>query len=224
MNHFMQTSFCKIITLFTIIHFLVLPPVIFAKGRSSFGTVRVRGYTKRDGTYVQPHLRSSKDGNFNNNWSTKGNYNPYTGEPGYKAYPGPTGFSYSIPSLPVLKQVPIIKIDGISLPAKNTNTEKEDSLFLKTQTETSKFKETLPVPNWAVWNEKEDPVAFLKKCSVRNATLTEAKDSNEVPKSVVSRTLAENNIASSSQLSILTEEKIFEIKEKLLKNKNHRSK
>jgi hypothetical protein len=40
----------------------------------------VRGYTRRDGTYVRPHMRSAPDGNSYNNWSTKGNVNPYTGQ------------------------------------------------------------------------------------------------------------------------------------------------
>lgn len=42
----------------------------------------VRGYTKKDGTYVQPHYRSAPDGDPYNNWSTQGNTNPYTGEAG----------------------------------------------------------------------------------------------------------------------------------------------
>lgn len=44
----------------------------------------VNGYIKRDGTYVQGHMRSSPDGTRLNNWSTKGNTNPYTGKKGYK--------------------------------------------------------------------------------------------------------------------------------------------
>ncbi len=44
----------------------------------------VRGYFRRDGTYVQPHYRSDPDGNFWNNYSAYGNVNPYTGKRGYK--------------------------------------------------------------------------------------------------------------------------------------------
>jgi len=51
-------------------------------GLSALADVYVKGYYRRDGTYVRPHYRSSPDGNFNNNWSTKGNVNPYTGRPG----------------------------------------------------------------------------------------------------------------------------------------------
>jgi hypothetical protein len=42
--------------------------------------VRVEGYFKKDGTYVQPHYRSQPDGNPYNNWSFPGNVNPYTGQ------------------------------------------------------------------------------------------------------------------------------------------------
>lgn len=42
--------------------------------------VRVKGYFRKDGTYVQPHYRSNPDGNPYNNWSFPGNVNPYTGK------------------------------------------------------------------------------------------------------------------------------------------------
>lgn len=45
----------------------------------------VRGYTKKDGTYVQPHYRSSPNKSYNDNWSVRGNTNPYTGVPGTKS-------------------------------------------------------------------------------------------------------------------------------------------
>jgi opacity protein-like surface antigen len=44
--------------------------------------VYVQGYVRQDGTYVQPHWRSSPDNNYNNNWSVRPNVNPYTGQPG----------------------------------------------------------------------------------------------------------------------------------------------
>lgn len=56
--------------------------------------VKVRGYYRKDGTYVRPHYRSSPDGNFWNNWSTKGNVNPYTGKAGTRVTP-PKGYSGS---------------------------------------------------------------------------------------------------------------------------------
>src|SRR5262245_25768429 len=72
---------------------LVAIPVepISAKGHARGGDVSVRGYTKSNGTYVAPHMRSAPDGNFWNNWTTKGNVNPYTGVPGTRVTP-PDGY------------------------------------------------------------------------------------------------------------------------------------
>ena len=42
--------------------------------------VRVRGYYRKDGTYVRPHVRTYPDGNPYNNYSFPGNYNPNTGQ------------------------------------------------------------------------------------------------------------------------------------------------
>lgn len=44
----------------------------------------VNGYTRSDGTYVQGYHRSSPNHTQHDNYSTKGNVNPYTGEKGYK--------------------------------------------------------------------------------------------------------------------------------------------
>ena len=61
--------------------------------------VYVQGYTKKDGTYVAPHYRSNPDSNPFNNYSTKGNVNPYTGQPGTKNPYGSSG-SYGSSSNP----------------------------------------------------------------------------------------------------------------------------
>jgi len=60
--------------------------LIFSFNHALARDVYVNGYYKSNGTYVQPHYRSAPDGNFNNNWSTKGNINPYTGAVGTKTY------------------------------------------------------------------------------------------------------------------------------------------
>lgn len=44
----------------------------------------VRGYTTRTGTYVAPHHQTNPDATQRNNWSAKGNTNPYTGKAGTK--------------------------------------------------------------------------------------------------------------------------------------------
>lgn len=52
-----------------------------AEARGSHG---VRGYTKKDGTVVKPHRATDRDSSRSNNWSHKGNVNPYTGKRGTK--------------------------------------------------------------------------------------------------------------------------------------------
>lgn len=47
---------------------------------------RVRGYTKSNGTYVQPYYRSSPNSYKFDNYSSRGNYNPYTGKRGYSGW------------------------------------------------------------------------------------------------------------------------------------------
>jgi hypothetical protein len=53
-------------------------------GTSNGMNTRVRGYVKRSGVVVQPHIRSSKDMSRFNNYTTKGNINPFTGKFGTK--------------------------------------------------------------------------------------------------------------------------------------------
>lgn len=68
----------------------------------------VRGYYRKNGTYVAPHYRSSPNSSRLDNWSTKGNVNPYTGQPGTRnPYPQPRTYTsptyyyprtYSVPA------------------------------------------------------------------------------------------------------------------------------
>lgn len=51
---------------------------------SHSGTTRVRSYTKRDGTRVESHRRTTPNTTQRDNWSTKGNVNPDTGKEGTK--------------------------------------------------------------------------------------------------------------------------------------------
>jgi len=50
------------------------------------GDVSVKGYYRKDGTYVAPYHRSSPDTTVRNNYDYKGNTNPYTGETGDNYY------------------------------------------------------------------------------------------------------------------------------------------
>jgi hypothetical protein len=67
---------------------IFLASLIFASVADA--RVYVRGYYRKDGTYVAPHYRSNPDGYFYNNWSTAGNINPYTGRVGTRYYPSYT--------------------------------------------------------------------------------------------------------------------------------------
>lgn len=51
----------------------------------SFAAKGVRGYVTKRGTYVAPSYRTSADGRKSNNYSTKGNFNPYSGKQGTKS-------------------------------------------------------------------------------------------------------------------------------------------
>lgn len=65
-----------------------------AGGAFAGDDVAVRGYVKRDGTYVAPHMQTAPDATVLNNYSTKDNTNPYTGQAGtvdpYRVQPKPT--------------------------------------------------------------------------------------------------------------------------------------
>ena len=60
--------------------FLVVLIIPVAEARD----VKVDGYYKSNGTYTQPHYRSSPNSTQSDNWSTFGNSNPYTGKAGSK--------------------------------------------------------------------------------------------------------------------------------------------
>lgn len=54
------------------------------KSHGSSSTTNVHGYTKKNGTYVAPHKRTSPNGTQRDNWTSKPNQNPYTGRDGTK--------------------------------------------------------------------------------------------------------------------------------------------
>lgn len=61
---------------------LLVLAVLFST--QAFADKSVRGYVKKDGTYVQPHMKSSPNQFKFDNYSSKGNTNPYTGQKGYE--------------------------------------------------------------------------------------------------------------------------------------------
>ena len=54
----------------------------------------VSGYTNSNGTYVQPYVRTTPNNTRNDNYSTVGNVNPYTGSYGTKS----ADYDYVAPS------------------------------------------------------------------------------------------------------------------------------
>lgn len=68
--------------------------LLAASGAALAKDVYVDGHIRKDGTYVQPHHRSSPNSNAYDNYGTKGNSNPYTGQQGTLA---PDNNTYSNP-------------------------------------------------------------------------------------------------------------------------------
>ena len=75
------------------------PGLVHARGLGSYGyhsnnyyrsygtgsnphSFRVRGYSRRNGTYVAPYHRTAPNRTRNDNYGTRGNYNPWTGKVG----------------------------------------------------------------------------------------------------------------------------------------------
>jgi len=72
----------KILIVILLILFLLAGITEFA-----YAIVRVRGYYRPStGTWVQPYYRSSPNSYRWDNWSSWGNYNPFTGKKGYKIW------------------------------------------------------------------------------------------------------------------------------------------
>lgn len=65
---------------------ILVAVLCLATATSAFAqrTTSVRGYTRKDGTYVAPHVRTAPNSTRTDNWSTRGNVNPYTGREGNK--------------------------------------------------------------------------------------------------------------------------------------------
>lgn len=76
---------------------VVITFFIAALSVSAWAQTYVQPHVRKDGTYVEGHMRSSPNSSRQDNYSTQGNYNPYTGEKGtvdpYKQTP-----SYQAPS------------------------------------------------------------------------------------------------------------------------------
>ena len=65
-------------------YFLCLLIIFMSSSINATSSHNVRGYTKKDGTYVAPHKATNPNRTERDNWSSKPNINPYTGKPGAK--------------------------------------------------------------------------------------------------------------------------------------------
>ncbi|MDB5777574.1 MAG: hypothetical protein JWP38_3707 [Herbaspirillum sp.] len=75
---------------------LILAATLVFASVASAKDVYVQGYTRNNGTYVEPYHRSAPDNTQMNNYSTQGNVNPYTGQAGTRQ-PQPTYPGYQQP-------------------------------------------------------------------------------------------------------------------------------
>ena len=95
--------------------------VLFFASVTAFSQVSVRGYYRSNGTYVQPHQRTAPNYTRNDNYSTVGNTNPYTGKAGTVARDSYSGTnstsSYSTPAYKTTYSAPTY-----SAPTYNTTT------------------------------------------------------------------------------------------------------
>jgi hypothetical protein len=64
--------------------FLLILLAVFILPVAEAKDVKVNGYYKSNGTYTQPHYRTSPNSTQSDNWSTFGNSNPQTGQSGSK--------------------------------------------------------------------------------------------------------------------------------------------
>lgn len=83
----------------------------------SFAQVSVRGYYRSNGTYVQPHQRTVPNYTRNDNYSTVGNTNPYTGAAGTQPR---DSYTYSNTYTPSTYSAPITTYSSPSYSTSNT--------------------------------------------------------------------------------------------------------
>ncbi len=65
-----------------IISIVIVAAYVFTATTASAGAHYVSGYSRSNGTYVEPHYQTNPNARLNDNYSTKGNVNPYTGKAG----------------------------------------------------------------------------------------------------------------------------------------------
>lgn len=97
---------------------LLLLLLVFITG-DVVAQVRVKGYYRKNGTYVAPHYRSNPNSSRFDNYSSRGNYNPYTGRRGtVNPYASPSVPAQPIYDLPPLRY-PLWSVPSPTAPRTN---------------------------------------------------------------------------------------------------------
>lgn len=78
----------------------ILAVILLSTATLAMADTYVQGYTKKNGTYVEPHYRSESNGTKLDNYSSKGNSNPYNGNQGRvdPYYTPPPSYQYNPPN------------------------------------------------------------------------------------------------------------------------------
>lgn len=75
----------KAVRLQTLVGLTALILIFSVSSIAEAKTIKVKGYFKPStGSYIAPHFKTSPNKTKLDNYSTKGNYNPYTGKAGTK--------------------------------------------------------------------------------------------------------------------------------------------
>lgn len=70
--------------LFVLLFIFTFTAIITPYAGVATAVVHVKGYTTKKGKYVKPYIKSNSNKSKLDNYSTKGNKNPYTGKKGTK--------------------------------------------------------------------------------------------------------------------------------------------
>jgi hypothetical protein len=83
--------------------------LLFAVGVTFAADQTVNGYLRKDGTYVQPYHRTTPNNNLYDNYSSQGNFNPWTGRQGSQRneFSNPPAYNQSSPLYTPPEPVPL---------------------------------------------------------------------------------------------------------------------
>lgn len=79
--------------------------VLLSLCASAFADQYVRPHVRNDGTFVEGHYRSSPNSTTYDNYSARGNSNPYTGQRGYESPTPPAPVYAPAPAYPNLYEI-----------------------------------------------------------------------------------------------------------------------